>query len=52
MYSVFTMLFDIIAMVGTSDQSCWLAKACKILLLLLVGSGAYIFSNMKQCLAG
>ena len=23
-------------MVGTSDQSCWLAKACKILLLLLL----------------
>ena len=38
---------------GTSDQSCWLAEACKILLLLLlVGSGAYIFSNMKRCLAG
>ena len=26
----------IIAMIGTSDQSCWLAKACKILLLLLL----------------
>ena len=25
---------DIIAMIGTSDQSCWLAEACKILLLL------------------
>ena len=22
-------------MIGTSDQSCWLAEACKILLLLL-----------------
>ena len=22
-------------MIGTSDQSCWLAKACKVLLLLL-----------------
>ena len=25
-------------MIGTSDQSCWLAEACKILLLLL-GTG-------------
>ena len=24
-------------MIGTSDQSCWLAEACKILLLLLPG---------------
>ena len=23
-------------MLGTSDQSCWLAEACKILLLLLL----------------
>ena len=23
-----------IAVVGTSDQSCWLAEACKVLLLL------------------
>ena len=23
-------------MIGTSDQSCWLAEACKILLLLLL----------------
>ena len=23
-------------MIGTSDQSCWLAEACNILLLLLV----------------
>ena len=23
-------IFGIIAMVGTSDQSCWLAEACKI----------------------
>ena len=28
--------FDIIAMVGTNDQSCWLAETCKILLLLLL----------------
>ena len=25
-------------MIGTSDQSCWLAEACKILILLLLGS--------------
>ena len=25
-------------MIGTSDQSCWLAEACKILLLLLLQS--------------
>ena len=30
------MTYDIIAMFGTSDQSCWLAEACKILLLLLL----------------
>ena len=26
---------DIVAMIGTSDQSCWLAEACTVLLLLL-----------------
>ena len=26
-------------MVGTSDQSCWLAEACKILVLLLQFTG-------------
>ena len=31
--------FDIIAMIGTSDQSGWLAKACKILLLLYPEAG-------------
>ena len=30
------MLYDIIAMIGTSDQSCWLAGACTLLLLLLL----------------
>ena len=25
-------------MIGTSDQSCWLAEACKILLLILLGT--------------
>ena len=29
-------LYDSIAMIGTSDQSCWLAEACKILLPLLL----------------
>ena len=28
-------IVSVIAMIGTSDQSCWLAEACKILLLLL-----------------
>ena len=27
------------AMIGTSDQPCWLAEACKGLLLLLAGPG-------------
>ena len=27
-------------MIGTSDQSCWLAEACKTLLLLLTGCDA------------
>ena len=31
---------DMIAIIGTSDQSCWLAEACKILLLLHVFSVA------------
>ena len=29
-------MYDIIAIIGTSDQPCWLAEACKILLLLLL----------------
>ena len=33
---IFYLLYDSIAMIGTSDQSCWLAEACKILLLLLL----------------
>ena len=31
-------------MIGTSDQSCWLAEACKILLLLL-GTANILGSN-------
>ena len=27
--------YDVIAMIGTSDQSCWLAEACNFFLLLL-----------------
>ena len=35
-------------MIGTSDQSCWLAEACKILLLLLY---VYLlFKPMHACL--
>ena len=48
-------------MIGTSDQSCWLAEACKILLLLLLCTDllhAYIntwlpsmlFRNVERCL--
>ena len=33
-YIIHCLDFDIIAMIGTSDQSCWLAQACKILVLL------------------
>ena len=29
-------MYDIIAMIGTSDQPCWLAEACKNLLLFLL----------------
>ena len=39
-----------IAVIGTSDQSCWLAEACKILLLL--PDGTYPFSCAWQWLAG
>ena len=28
-------MYTYIAMIGTSDQSCWLAEACKILIVLL-----------------
>ena len=31
---------DVIAMIGTSDQSCWLAETCKTLLLLLLLAGS------------
>ena len=38
--------YDIIAMIGTSDQSCWLAEACKALLLLLpTASMVLMFSS-------
>ena len=40
-----TYAFGIIAMIGTSDQSCWLAEACKILLLLLQAS-CYRFAGI------
>ena len=32
----FINILDMIAIIGTSDQPCWLAEACKILLLLLL----------------
>ena len=36
--------YDIIAMIGTSDQSCWLGEACKILLLF------FLWRNPVMCL--
>ena len=41
---------DIIKMnclLGTSDRPCWLAKACKILLLLLLGHDTLIWSAVS-----
>ena len=32
---ILIIILDMIAIIGTSDQPCWLAEACKILLLLL-----------------
>ena len=34
-------ILDMIAIIGTSDQPCWLAEACKILLLLLLKKLVY-----------
>ena len=34
-------------MIGTSDQSCWLAEACKILLLLLLGRSLKDSSSLE-----
>ena len=34
-------------MIGTSDQSCWLAEACKILLLLLLTRFLSLTSLLK-----
>ena len=39
-------------MIGTSDQSCWLAEACKILLLLLHTSQKKHMSDSQQFQAG
>ena len=43
----------IIAMIGTSDQSCWLAKACKLLLLLPSPPVTTLFRtiNLIRCYA-
>ena len=38
---------NMIAMIGTSDQPCWLAEACKILLLLLLVAQAVFRHNIK-----
>ena len=37
-----------IAVIGTSDQSCWLAEACKILILLLLHSVALFVAQRQQ----
>ena len=37
-----------IAVIGTSDQSCWLAEACKILLLLLLLEHVVIFHDSRH----
>ena len=34
-------------MIGTSDQSCWLAEACKILLLLLLEEPTAVETDQK-----
>ena len=39
-----------IAIIGTSDRPCWLAEACKILLLLLqpvIGNKQKSFANVS-----
>ena len=36
-----------IAIIGTSDRPCWLAEACKILLLLLLGWQKLVKSRLK-----
>ena len=36
-------------MIGTSDQSGWLAEACKILLLLLHGSMLLDSTSVQRC---
>ena len=35
-------------MIGTSDQSCWLAEACKILLLLCMDTHMCVRDHSKQ----
>ena len=39
-------------MIGTSDQSCWLAEACKILLLLLADSITRHVTELKPLMHG
>ena len=36
--------FSMYAIIGTSDRPCWLAEACKILLLLLCGTSVGDFN--------
>ena len=37
-------------MIGTSDQSCWLAEACKILLLLLLQVFVSVLAVCTLCM--
>ena len=38
-------------MIGTSDQSCWLAEACKVLLLLSLLTGGHMEEILHCSLA-
>ena len=43
---------NMIAIIGISDQPCWLAEACKILLLLLCCASFHklLGNNVRQCI--
>ena len=38
-------------MIGTSDQSCWLAEACKILLLLLCLAFQAVVNDLQHIMS-
>ena len=39
-------------MIGTNDQSCWLAEACKILLLLLLREHILLSDTLRKVRIG